>query len=62
MCRPLSITRTDLDHALKAVVDAGLAISEILIEPRSVRVIIGTVANSEERKKAHEPKDWPSGN
>lgn len=61
MGRPLSVTRTDLDRTIKAAVSAGLAISEILIEPRSVRVIIGGVAKPVEKGKGQGPKDWPIG-
>ena len=61
MGRPLGVTRTDIDRALKAAADAGYKVSELLIEPRKVRVILGTVAAGPEKVNAGAPKDWPTG-
>ncbi len=61
MGRQLSVTRTDIDRALRAATDAGLPIRELLIEPRKVRVIIGDVAEAVEKVKAVGPRDWPTG-
>lgn len=61
MGRPLSVTRADIDRALKAASDAGLPIAELLIEPRKVRVIFGTVAAAQQKVNAGGPKEWPTG-
>lgn len=50
----------EADRAIAVAVGRGLTIVEIVVEPKAVRLICGSLAKSGNDGNDAEPKDWPT--
>ena len=54
-----AVTKAEIDRAIEAVTRNGLDVREVLIEPKSVRVIVGNSGhNNRQEPNNKKPKEW----
>lgn len=58
MTRPATIKQADIERAIRAGMELGLVVAEIIIEPRLARVKFG-IAESAKPTEGPAPREWP---
>ena len=59
MSKRVTVTETELKRALKAAIDRGLTVSEIIMTADCVRLKIGSVDEPELQEETSGPLAWP---